>query len=339
MSTFAVTGSNGFIASHLVTKLVESGHKVRATVRHELDAPQVACLRELASKHEGKLEICQVPQLEDTAALAKAFQGCDGVFHMAAVHPKYGFAETPESRNELVAIAVEGTLSALKACTEAGIKRVVLTSSLAAVECGNDEGALTESTWSKPEVFDSAEKLEKTTWATHYTYVKSKTEQEKAAVTYAEANGLDLRVVVPGNLCVGPIANKSINGTMTRIADIMQGTNTLKGAADLGVVHVEDVVSAHVACMTRADATGRYLVTRDMVRIEEVFETLKTLYPTAPVQTAPANMDYASGVPGKARAIQSRAVSELGLELKDLKTTLKDAVDSMAAHGYLAASA
>ena len=165
----------GFIASHLVTKLVESGHKVRATVRHELDAPQVACLRELASKHEGKLEICQVTQLEDTAALAKAFQGCDGVFHMAAVHPKYGFAETPESRNELVAIAVEGTLSALKACTEAGIKRVVLTSSLAAVECGNDEGALTESTWSKPEVFDSAEKLEKTTWATHYTYVKSKT--------------------------------------------------------------------------------------------------------------------------------------------------------------------
>ena len=203
--------------------------------------------------------------------LAAAFNGADGVFHMAATHPKYGFEDTPEGRMAMVESAVQGTISALQACKMAGVKRVVVTSSLAAVECGNDEGTLTEATWAKPEVYDSEEKLTKTTWATHFLYVKSKTgihpspspvlrapaaqlslvvastssvsscvraEQEQASIKFAQETGMDLRVVVPGNLCVGPIANGSINGTMTRLKDIMQGTNTLKGAADLGVVHV-----------------------------------------------------------------------------------------------------
>lgn len=298
----------------------------------------MACLRELAASHPGKLEMVRVEEIIDTVALTAAFQGCDGVFHMAAVHPKYGFEETPAGRANLVATAVEGTVSAMQACVAAGVKRVVLTSSLAAVECGNDESKLTEDTWSKPEVFDSAEKLEKTTWGTHYAYVKSKTEQEKAAMDIATKHGLDLRVVVPGNLCVGPIRNGSINGTMTRLCDIMKGTNTLKGAADLGVVHVEDVVTAHTSCMTNDDASGRYLVTRDMVRIEDVFETLKSLFPAAPIAT-PDNMDYASGTPGRARAIESRTEKELGVQLHDLRSTLKDAVDSMVAHGLVAACA
>merc|ERR1712151_814570 len=156
----------------------------------------------------------------------------------AATHPKYGFEDTPEGRMAMVESAVQGTISALQACKTAGVKRVVVTSSLAAVECGNDEGTLTEGTWAKPEVYDSEENLTKTIWATHFLYVKSKTEQEQASVKFAQETGMDLRVVVPGNLCVGPIANGCINGTMTRLKDIMQGTNTLKGAADLGVVHV-----------------------------------------------------------------------------------------------------
>ena len=155
-------------------------------------------------------------------------------------------------------------------------------------------------------------------------------EQEKAAVAFADEKGLDLRVVVPGNLCIGPIANKQINGTMTRIADIMKGTNTLKGAADLGVVHVDDVVAAHMSCMTNDVAKGRYLVSRDMVKIEEVFATLKEST-DAPVNTTPDNFDY-SGVPGKARP--SRAARRPSLRrLQGPEDDAKDAVDPMAAHG------
>jgi len=315
--------------------LLEQGHSIRATVRHDPDAPQLDCLKQLQAAHPNKLTIFKVEDLTKADSLVEVFKGCNGIFHMAAVHPKYGFEETPEGREALVAIAVQGTVSALEACVKAGVKRAVLTSSLAAVECGNDDQTLTEGTWSRAEVFDSSEKLEKTTWATHYTYVKSKTEQERAAVEYAQKHSLDLRVIVPGNLCVGPIANKEINGTMTRLRDIMQGTNTLKGAADLGVVHVDDVVAAHVASMTKDDACGRYLVTCNMVRIEDVFETLKELYPNAKVAEMD-NMDICSGVPGQARRIETRAEKELGLNLKDLKTTLKDAVDSMVANKYVA---
>merc|ERR1712157_333457 len=186
---------------------------------------------------------------------------------------------------------------------------VVLTSSLAAIECGNDEGTLTEAMWSKAEVYDSEEKLSKTQWTTHYTYVKSKVEQEKAALAFAAKNNIDMRVVVPGNLCIGPIASKAINGTMTRIKDIMSGKNTLRGAADLAIVHVQDVV-----------------------------DSLKEMYPQLPMAEM-GEMDYASGVPGMARKVESHAVTELGLKFTPYQQALKDSVDSMIAANLIAAPA
>merc|ERR1719230_1015560 len=268
-----------------------------------------------------------------------AFAGVDGVFHMAAVHPEYGFAETPEGRAGILACAIEGTTSALAAAKKANVKRVVLTSSLAAIECGNDDATLSEEMWAKAEVYDSPEKLNNTQWATHYTYVKSKVEQEKAATNFAEIEGLDLRVVVPGNLCIGPIASKEINGTMRRISDIMAGKNSLMGAADLAIVHVQDVVEAHAKCMEVDTASGRYIVASDMVSNTEYFAMLKELYPHMPVAQMGAEMDIASGVNGAARKVESRAVSELGMTLTPAKQCLKDAVDSMMERGVIAGAA
>jgi len=320
MPTYALTGANGFIAAHLVKGLTEMGHTVRGTVRD-------------MSKHAAHVEalgaqVCEVKDMGDQAALERVFAGCDGIFHLAAVHPEYGFAQTPEGREAILQTAVDGTLTVLKAAKAAGVKRVVLTSSLAAVECGNDEGTLTEAMWSKPEVYDSQEKLENTQWSTHYTYVKSKVEQEKAATAFAAEAGLDMRVVVPGNLCVGPIASEGINGTMTRLKDIVSGKNTLKGAADLAIVHVADVVTTHIKCMTVDSASGRYIVSADMVEIEKVFDSLRTLFPNLPV-AAMENMDIASGVQGKARKIASRVTSELGVTLQPFEAALKDSINSL----------
>jgi len=328
MPTFAITGANGFIAAHLIKHLIAEGHSVVGTVRNVSACENVASLG---------AKLVEVKSLGDAAALEKAFAGCDGVFHMAAVHPEYGFAETAEGREGMLKAAVDGTKSVIAAAKAAGVARFVLTSSLAAVECGNDEGTLTEGTWSRAEVYDSAEKLEQTQWTTHYSYVKSKVEQEKAAVAEAEKLGLDLRVVVPGNLVVGPVASKGINGTMTRLRDVVSGTNTLKGAADLAVVHVADVVDAHAHCMLDSAASGRYIIASDMVQIEEVFAALREMYPTLPV-AALENQDIASGVPGAARKIESRAAS-LGVSLKPYRSALKDAVDSMITHQIVATSA
>jgi len=330
MPTYVITGANGFLACHLVKVLTSKGHTVRGTVRDVAST----------GKHLASLgaEPVEVKDMGNTAALEKAFAGADGVFHMAAVHPEYGFAETPEGRETILKVAVEGTTSVLSAAKAAGVKRVVLTSSLAAIECGNDEGELTESTWSRPDVYDSKEKLEGTRWTTHYTYVKSKVEQERAAVAHAEQMGLDMRVVVPGNLVVGPIASEGINGTMTRLRDIMSGKNTLTGAADLAIVHVEDVVAAHASCMLQDDAAGRYIVApSSMVTIEDVFASLREMYPSMPVAKMD-NMDIASGVAGKARTISTR-VGNLGVEVKPYQQALKDAVDSMIATKLVAAEA
>ena len=140
---------------------------------------------------------------------------------------------------------------------------------------------------------------------------------------------------MPGNLVVGPVASAGINGTMTRLKDIMGGKNTLKGAADLAIVHVSDVVKAHCQCMLNDAASGRYIVAPDMVAIEDVFAVLREMYPNMPI-AALENMDIASGVAGKPRKIETR-VGDLGITLKPYQSALKDAVDSMVNNGLVAA--
>ena len=89
--------------------------------------------------------------------------------------------------------------------------------------------------------------------------------------------------------------------------------------------------------MSVDSAKGRYIVASDMAPIEGIFAALKELYPNLPVAEM-GKMDYASGVPGQARKIQSR-VSELEVELKPYKQALKDSVDSMIAHKLIAGAA
>merc|ERR1719231_188194 len=125
---------------------------------------------------------------------------------------------------------------------------------------------------------------------------------------------------------------------MTRIKDIMTGTNSLKGAADLAIVHVTDVVAVHMKVMTDESAAGRYIVAPEFVTIEDVFAALRELYPSMPVAEM-ANMDIASGVAGKARELKSRTPAELNMSLKTYKVALKDAVDSMMAQSIIPAAA
>ena len=101
---------------------------------------------------------------------------------------------------------------------------------------------------------------------------------------------------------------------------------------------LQDVVEVHAKCMTVDSAKGRYIVASDMVPIGDVFAALKDMYPGMPVADM-GEMDYASGVPGKARKITSRVESELGLQLKPYTAALKDAIDSMIDAKLIASSA
>ena len=127
-----VTGSSGFIATHIVKQLLEFGFRVRGTVRDLGNESKLASLKNLASRAEHHLELCQADLLDEHSWLS-AVNGCSHVIHTASPFP----SSLPENEQELIGPAVNGTLFVLRACVQpeatVRVRRVVLTSSVAAV--------------------------------------------------------------------------------------------------------------------------------------------------------------------------------------------------------------
>ena len=125
-----VTGASGFVALHTILRLLQSGYNVRGTVRTEAQGKST---RENLSKHidTGKLEFVCADLLKDEG-WKDAVSGRDFVLHLASPFP----AEEPKHENDLILPAREGTLRVLRAAQMAGVKRVVLVSSVAAVAGG-----------------------------------------------------------------------------------------------------------------------------------------------------------------------------------------------------------
>ncbi len=137
--TVLVTGGSGFIASHCIIKLTAAGYKVRSTVR---DLSRTNKLNQVISdglqQYEGQSELAidwKVANLTEEDGWREAMEGCDYVLHVASPV----MMENPKDENELITPALEGTKNVLKAASEAGVKRVVVTSSVAAILYGRDE--------------------------------------------------------------------------------------------------------------------------------------------------------------------------------------------------------
>lgn len=149
MSTVLVTGGSGFIGSHCVLQLLEAGHQVRTTVR---SLSREAEIRELlaaggAASTEASLSFCAADLMSDTG-WAEAVNGCECVLHIASPFPP----TVPKNEDDLIMPAREGALRVLRASRDAGVKRVVLTSSFAAVGYGHrpQSTPFNESTWTDP---------------------------------------------------------------------------------------------------------------------------------------------------------------------------------------------
>lgn len=188
-----VTGASGYIATHIVKKLLEKGYRVRGTVRSLRDEKKVGPLRQLAQNSRFELELVEADLMNEDS-WSNAVKGCTYVLHTASPFP----LKQPSNEDELIRPAVNGTLFVFRACVQEGsrVKRVVLTSSIAAIAGNTYKNGYTYSEKDWPDV----QGLEP--------YLKSKTLAEKAAWDFVrdrEKNGLpcfELSVINPGLVMV-----------------------------------------------------------------------------------------------------------------------------------------
>ncbi len=202
--------------------------------------------------------------LESDAGWAEAVKGCDYVHHIASPFPP----GNPKHEDELIVPAREGALRVLRASREAGVKRVVLTSSFAAIGYSRepDERPFDETDWTDPSTPGLS------------AYVKSKTIAERAAWDFVdkEGRGLELSVVNPVGV-FGPVLAPDYSTSILLVQRFMDGE--VPGCPKLwfGIVDVRDVADLHLRCMTDPAAKGeRFLATAgDFMKTVEIARTIK----------------------------------------------------------------
>ncbi|GMP41535.1 hypothetical protein CsSME_00011604 [Camellia sinensis var. sinensis] len=200
-----VTGASGYIASWLVKLLLLRGYTVRASVRNPNDPKKTEHLLALDGAKE-RLHFFQADLLEE-GSFDPIVDGCEGVFHTAS--PVHFSVSDPQA--ELIDPALKGTVNVLRSCAKVpSIKRVVLTSSMAAVMCNQKmltPGLHMDETWFSDPLFCKESKL----W-----YQLSKTLAEEAAWKFAKENGIDLTVINPGWV-IGPFLQPTLNATVEEL--------------------------------------------------------------------------------------------------------------------------
>lgn len=264
MSTVLVTGGSGYIGSHCIVQLLAAGHQVRTTVRTlGREAEVRAMLKRGGADAEGRLTFTAA-RLESDTGWAHAASGCDYVLHVASPL----LVSAPDHEDDLIIPAREGALRVLKASRAAGVKRVVLTSSFAAIGYGHspEHGPFDETSWTALDNGPIAP------------YVKSKTLAERAAWHYIaeEGRGLELTTVNPA-VVFGPVLGPDFSPSIVLIQRMLDGALPGCPRLNVGVVDVRDVADLHLRAMTHPAAHGeRFIaVADDFMSLYDIAQVLR----------------------------------------------------------------
>ncbi|EJL73600.1 SDR family oxidoreductase [Chryseobacterium populi] len=282
--TVLVTGGTGFVAVHTILQLLQQGYEVKTTLRSLAKKDTILkALKEGGITDSSNLSFYQA-DLTDDAHWDEAVKGCDYVLHIASPFP----ARDPEDENELIVPARDGALRVLKASRDAEVKRVVLTSSFAAVGYSNNikDHVFTENDWTDPNTELPA-------------YIKSKTVAEKAAWEFIdkEGNGMELSVINPVGIfgsAIGEITSASLD---IAVSGILNGTTNYSPDFTMGVVDVRDVADIHIKAMLHPDAPGeRFIATSNGVMsfydVAELFRKERPQYAAKIQQLNPIDREY-----------------------------------------------
>jgi len=262
METVLVTGGTGFIGLHCLQQLLDKGYKVRTTIRSESRKQEVMDAMKKHSSNCENLEFFIADLLNDDG-WKEAVEGSKYVLHVASPF----FLGEPENEDVFIKPAVEGTLRVLKACADADVQKVVLTSSFAAVGYGHprEKEVYTEEDWSSVDGEISP-------------YAKSKTLAEKAAwefvKTLEESKKFELTVINPVAV-TGPMLTSDIGSSNDFLLKLISGSMPACPKIHMGYVDVRDVAKAHIFSMTEEKTNGeRIIVSENEMFFAEVGKTL-----------------------------------------------------------------
>lgn len=242
-SKVLVTGASGFIALHCIQQLMNAGYQVRGTLRTMSRAGEVCKALGVA---EDALEFAYADLTKDDG-WDEAVAGCEYVLHVASPFPP----TEPKHEDDLIIPARDGALRALRAAKAQGVKRVVLTSSMAAIAYGDKKPnsyVFTEKDWTNING----------PYADAYT--KSKTIAERSAWEFVRENdGPELAVINPGGV-LGPLLNADASTSGDLVKLLMERAMPAVPRIGLALVDVRDVAAAHIAAMTVPEAAGERFV-------------------------------------------------------------------------------
>ena len=245
--TVLLTGASGFIGLHCTRLLLQSGFKVRGTIRNQEKKNLVRNLMAANDCDANNLELTQLDLISDFGWDA-AMQGCDYVMHVASPF----WIANPKNESDMLTPAVEGTLRVLRAAKKAQVKRVVLTSSIVSMMSSIRRGLFTPDDWTDVNYPDLS------------TYIKSKTLAEKAAWDFVNKNKgstkLDLVVIAPGGVFGPPVGDNISGQSLAVLTKMLDGKVPMVPDAAFPMVDVRDVAQLHVSAVKNEKASGERFI-------------------------------------------------------------------------------
>lgn len=319
MSRVLVTGASGYVGAWLTADLLRAGTEVRATVR---SPGREAALRESVRRggsDDAGLEVVVADLLADDGWAAAA-AGMSGVYHVAT--PMIQVTD-PE---DVIRPAVDGALRALRASRDAGVRRLVLTSSFAAVGyTSKPVRDYDESDWTDPETPGLP------------AYPKAKTLAERAAWDFVEREGGRIELVsVNPTWIVGPSLTADARSSLAVVKAMLDGTMPVVPRQRFGIADVRDVSDLHIRAMNAPDAAGKRLLgladgpTTSFLQVAQLLrDRLGPLGRHTPTQEAPGP-DLADLV-----IHNERARDELGWRPRPADTSIVETAEYLRDSGLL----
>ncbi|XP_054798510.1 cinnamoyl-CoA reductase CAD2-like [Prosopis cineraria] len=313
-----VTGGSGCIGSWLVHLLLERGYTVHATVKDLNDNSETKHL-EAFEGAEARLRLFQIDLLDYNSIVA-AVAGCAGVFHLAS---PCIVDRVQDPQKELLDPAIKGTINVLTAAKEAGVSRVVVTSSISAITPSPkwpSDVIKNEDCWTDIEYCK-----ENQLW-----YPISKTLAEKSAWDFAKEKDLDIVVVNPGTV-MGPVISPKLNASMIMLVRLLQGCTDTYEHFFMGSVHFKDVALAHILVYENKAASGRHLCVEAISHYGDFAAKVAELYPEYNLPRLPRDTQ-----PGLLRAKDaSTKLMDLGLKFIPMEQIIRQAVEDLKSKGFI----